>query len=86
MKVTIEYEGRRYSAKVPFIGAEYVEVEGVCCGRVHGRGIRATTHDTYVAEAECECGKRVGTMHTKVSTIFGIEEDERVLYGRARVY
>lgn len=37
------------------------------------------------SETAC-CGAELGTMRARVSMIFGIEEDERVLNGRARVY
>ena len=44
-------------------------------------------HDTYRADGHCTaCGGNVGVIRAKVSTLFGIEEDERVLGGRARVY
>jgi len=44
-------------------------------------------HDTYTAPCQCcDCDEIIGTLVVKVSTIFGIEEDARVLNGRYRVY
>lgn len=62
-----------------------------CCRavpfRVAGEGQEREGHDTYAARARCiDCDKHVGTVHARVDTIFGIEEDERVLHGRCRVY
>ena len=56
--------------------------------RVQGKGKRITGHDVYEADgyAAC-CGQPLGTIRAVVSTVFGVEEDERVLYhGRCRVY
>ena len=47
----------------------------------------ATQHDRYTGAAECcRCSLAVGTMQVVVSTLFGLEEDQRVLEGRHRVY
>ncbi len=44
-------------------------------------------HDTYEASAHCvQCKTRVGTLRVKMNTLFGLEEDERVLNGMCRVY
>jgi hypothetical protein len=44
-------------------------------------------HDTVTAPAlSMCCGQEVGTVLVELSTIFGLEEDERVLHGRPRVY
>lgn len=94
MRVTLRFEDRTYSAQAPPPGAPAAEVPALACPhcgeqplRAAGRGIRETTHDTYVADAACQaCGGAVGTLRAQVDTIFGIEEDERVLHGRARVY
>jgi hypothetical protein len=90
MKITVD----GHKAKLPFDGAGHVIVETLACPqcklspvKAHGKGITARTHDTYIAEAVTDCcGASVGQMQTKVSTIFGIEEDEAVLHGRPRVY
>ena len=100
MKVTLTANGRTYALKTPAKGIPTAEVPQIeacpSCGqkphleesfKVAGRGIRETTHDTYVTDAHAVCcGAYVGTLRATVSTIFGIEEDERVLNGRARVY
>lgn len=44
-------------------------------------------HDRYSGTAECcRCRQGVGPMEVVVSILFGLEEDERVLQGRCRVY
>lgn len=72
----------------------YAFVEGACpaCGaeplRVRGHGRRISTDDrAYEANgvALC-CDTFVGTIRADVSTIFGLHEDEAMLYGRPRVY
>jgi hypothetical protein len=75
-------------------GAPSIETKNVCNGcknslTVMGDKTKMThDHDTYRAPAHCcSCGVHVGTITVKVSTIFGIEEDDRVLnHGRCRVY
>lgn len=81
----IDSNGRSHPARVPFDGADHVLAQ-VCCGKIVGSNPRAPEHDTYESDAHCACGKPVGKIRVRVSTIFGIEEDERVLYGRCRVY
>lgn len=78
--------------KLPHSSADHVMPEGKCpeCGqeewKVQG-GETTRGHDTYSAPARCVlCGERVGTLVVKMDTLFGLEEDERVLHGRARVY
>lgn len=85
--------GATHSARVPYDGADHVTVKGLCplCGaadfRVRGQGIHTTTHDTHLARAVSVCcGVDVGELRVTMSTIFGIEEDGRVLHGRPRVY
>lgn len=71
-----------------------VEVHDVTCAGCHaplcarGAKMRIESHDTYAADAYCvSCAKPCGTLRVVVSTIFGLEEDEAVLYrGRCRVY
>ena len=84
MKITIVTDKGNHTALMPFDGADHVLAD-VCCGKIMGANQRTAGHDTYEADASCGCcGKRVGTLRVKVSTIFGIEED--VLNGRCRVY
>lgn len=98
MKITVEIDGRKLVAKQPFPHADHVRVPTMtkcpACGVAHeeglpvmGSGNHIENHDTYKATAlgKC-CGKVLGVIRVKVSTIFGIEEDERVLNGRFRVY
>ena len=66
---------------------------GACplCGEdplpVQGHGQHIEDHDTYAACGHCAvCTERVGVIRARVSTIFGLAEDERVLNGRPRVY
>ena len=73
--------------------AEYAEFSGVanCCGckpfNVFGRSRHIVDDREYHAEAFCtSCSAAVGTIIAKPDTIFGIEEDDRVLNGRCRVY
>ena len=55
--------------------------------RVRGTGISRRTHDACIAAAVCaSCGGKMGEIVARVDTIFGLEEDERVLRGRPRVY
>lgn len=86
--------GPARKAKAPFAGAEYVEVEGACphckAQPFNAAGVKGTMvrgHDTYTADAGCiACGVPTGKLVVTVNTLFGIEEDERVLSGRCRVY
>ena len=55
--------------------------------QVQGNGESVESRDTYRADAHClACGETIGVLRVKMSTIFGIEEDKRVLNGRCRVY
>jgi hypothetical protein len=66
---------------------------GLCpgCGAtplvVQGHGRHRYTRDTFRVDgtALC-CGDPVGHIYATMDTIFGLEEDEAVLNGRARVY
>lgn len=54
---------------------------------VRGAGKRIASRDTYEADGFCaSCGAPLGTIVAQVSTIFGLEEDERVLAGPWKVY
>ena len=58
------------------------------CDLVRGRGTHIGGHDYYSARGCCtRCGADRGELRSYVSTIFGLEEDQRVLsHGRCRVY
>lgn len=96
MKVELEPSdgGTRIEAQVPFHGATRVEVGTPCpsCEReaplkLVGKGTPERGHDTYTCRAEALCcGATLGKLIVTMSTIFGLEEDERVLNGRCRVY
>jgi hypothetical protein len=79
----------------PHDGASYVVVEGPSCpcspeSPFHAAGVRGSMvkgHDTCTSDAGCiGCKVVTGKLVVTVSTIFGIEEDERVLSERCRVY
>ena len=54
---------------------------------VGGHGKHIEGHGTYAADASCiACGERVGVLRARVETLFGLEEDEAMMNGRARVY
>jgi hypothetical protein len=87
--VTLELpDGRRLKAH-PF--ERFATVDAPCgwCGSMHVRGTGKSieSRDTYRADAVCfDCGASRGVLRVKVDTLFGLEEDEAVLHGRARVY
>jgi hypothetical protein len=95
VKVTLVVDVRSY-APVSRIepGMTVVEFDLACpsCGApapiiVRGLGVDSHDHDTYQARARhLGCDAVIGALRTKVDTIFGIEEDERVLAGPWRVY
>lgn len=87
------HDGSRRSATPPFRGADHAAVPGSCPAcraepfRVAGRGLRVGAADEYHADGYClDCRARVGRLVAQVSTLFGLEEDARVLGGAWRVY
>ena len=94
MKVGLRVDERTLVAQSTDSQAATFDVPCPHCGvrplRARGRGIHAREHAAYVAyvaDADCVvCSKPVGVLRVEVSTIFGIDEDERVLNGRCRVY
>jgi hypothetical protein len=79
---SLPYEGCRYvvpSAPVTCTSCDHV-FEKLQGGRVEH------DHDTYRAPVRCPEGHLAGELRVRVDTIFGIDEDRRVLSGRARVY
>ena len=91
-------KGPERPCSVPFAGCDYAVARGVCprCGgsesdsdgfKVQGKHGLDRKHDRYEARAFCvACSAEVGRLVCVFDTIFGVEEDERVLNGRARVY
>lgn len=93
MKVTLTLPDGSKRRLTPLPSGERAIAEGSCpsCGAnelaVAGRGRYVESRDTYAARAVALCcGEDMGTIRAEVDTIFGIEEDERVLHGRCRVY
>ncbi len=99
MKITLTLaDGRELAAKLPHADAARVYVGELpkcpLCKETHpeglpvaGKGNHTEGHDTFAARAHTLCcGGEIGILRAVVSTIFGIEEDRRVLNGRARVY
>ena len=85
-------DGKPQPCELPYEGATYVESTGACPSckaspwKLQG-GHPERGHDTYTSAAGCtSCKAIVGQLVVTVSTLFGIEEDERVLNGRCRVY
>lgn len=82
------------AAAPPDKGAPVVSIDAACpgCGarspiEVAGKGIERHDDRVYYARAfHVGCGTRLGVLCVEVDTIFGIEEDQRVLNGRPRVY
>lgn len=74
-------------------GADRARADGACpgCGvapfYVAGCGMHRHSRDTYRAGGRSVCcGESVGWIYAVVDTLFGTEEDQAVLNGRARVY
>jgi hypothetical protein len=78
----------------PCDSGRYGLVDGACpgCGAnpflIAGTGAHRQSDDrTLRAGGRCvKCGDAVGYIYATTNTLFGLEEDERVLNGRARVY
>lgn len=96
MRTFLVRDGAKRPISTPFEGADHAVLEGAttcpACGspapvKLAGDGRRVAGHDAWEADAYALCCReRVGTIRAEASTIFGVEEDERVLNGRARVY
>ena len=75
-------------------GESFGVAQGKCpaCGaepfQVQGNGTHRMPDDrTLRAGGRCRnCSEAVGYIYARPNTIFGLEEDERVLHGRCRVY
>jgi hypothetical protein len=86
----IDTDDRRHPAAIAENG-EFVTIDRCSsCQAEHlavrGTGITHHDHDTYYARAVAACCGACLRMETKVSTLFGIEENRAVLNGRPRVY
>jgi len=93
MKIKLKITGgRTIKLKAPPPGVGSIEVPNMQCQhckeplRAEGRNPEIG-FDTVTSKARCSlCEKDVGTLVVTMDTIFGIEEDERVLHGKPRVY
>ena len=85
-------DGKTLALTLPFPGAVTATCEEACpCGSSAVVGDvreRSTAYpDRYIAKGFCGgCRARRGMIYAKVDTLFGLEEDERVLSGPWRVY
>jgi hypothetical protein len=92
MQIELKTENGSIPCKLPYTGADHVILQGDCPNcKVPNTPIQGGDvergFNTYTAPAACAtCRVLVGKLVVTVSTIFGIEEDEAVLNGRARVY
>lgn len=93
MTVTVHMDGTERSCFVPFEGAPFVAVDGwVCeCGETNcvrsDERVIALDDRAYEGRAYCVgCKRAVGRLRVEMGTLFGLEEDEAVMRGRARVY
>lgn len=83
-------------AREPFPTARRVLAQGACpdCGAsdegeftVAGGIVRYTDDREQIADAVClDCNSHIGALRVQFDTLFGVEEDRRVLLGRPRVY
>ena len=93
MKVTLVTDQARIKVKVAENG-EFAESSEHRCPhcmekplRVRGTGKRISSFDTYSATAICySCRREIGTLESKMKTLFGLEEDERVFRSGVTIY
>jgi hypothetical protein len=87
-------DGHSRKLKPSTTECRYGIAEGACphCGAspfyVAGDGKRIADRDHYEAQGYCaaeECWDKVGTIIAKVSTIFGLEDDEDLYREAARL-
>lgn len=91
MKIRLHLDDVEWHCTLPHKGAPSVEAAAPACACgsvwVRGLGDDERGHDTITTRAVCAgCGARRGKLVVTVDTLFGIEEDERVMNGRCRVY
>lgn len=86
---TKEGQAKRITAALPYKNCDHVIIDEPCPSCEHaaptklrGRGYYHS-HDTHHATAVALCcGVAVGKLEVKVSTIFGIAEDQEMLSGK----
>lgn len=93
MKLHLVMNGRKIRLKKPEDGVAEVEVPKETCPHckkpltVAGGGKHIKNQDTYSAPAGCvSCNMWVGDLEVQVSTLFGLEEDERIANMGIRIY
>lgn len=90
MRVTLTNPEGRVTELRETEGHQFVEAEEACaCGSrlVGGTGREIEGHDVYRARGLCVgCRAYRGVIRVQVATVFGLEEDERVMAGPWRVY
>lgn len=97
MKITLHTtDAQRLKMREPYVKAAYVEGrEGTACPHCKASPIRARSNEHIVVHdrevhgsAYCmNCEETVGKLVVKMNTLFGLEEDRRVMiHGRCRVY
>lgn len=90
MKITLTDQEGKVTRLKETEGYQAVEAEDPCacgCKMVAGTGREIEGRDTYRAQGLCvQCRAPRGIIRAQVETIFGLEEDERVLAGPWRVY
>ncbi len=93
MRVSVTIGGGARPSSLPE-NEKWIDVEGRCptCDRGEFRVIgdikrqRVGSHEVTAPALALCCGAEVGAVLVEMDTIFGLEEDERVLNGRCRVY
>ena len=92
MRTIVLIDGDEFQVEQDSSG-EFARVAGKTCGacgkdlEVVGKGISIGGFDYYRASGFCkECRAPVGEIRAYMDTLFGVEEDDRVLNGRCRVY
>ena len=79
-------------ATKPYDDASFVRIP--CCpsckaepADIHAKKSKWIDEETLEGEAFCiHCKKSIGILQVTMQTLFGLEEDNRVLNGRCRVY
>jgi hypothetical protein len=92
MKIIHESDGVEHECTLPYDGCVWVETPAACgCGAFPSR-IRSdgydTGHDFVRGAAYCfDCKLERGHLRVEFSTVFGLEEDDRVInHSRCKVY
>lgn len=87
MKIHLVMDGKKIAIPVPPEGRDYVSKPGLNCPHCNAplrasgvAGTRTVGYSTVTETAACrECNAAVGEIVLTFSTLFGIEEDARVM-------